>query len=275
MADRNSFPVGRTSSLFVTITVAAALFGMIRFGGLSAQAAQAQAANSAAPTPAERARLLEEQTQPRNEVPFNPADFDKFVGYYELSYPVAFVHVYRNGDHLYNQIAGQPPVELFAESPTKFFETVVAAQWSFVSGPDGKVTEAILHQGGLLRPWHRISKSAYDTFATNLQRRINENKPSPGTEAAVRRQIEEIERTGHALYAEMDAPLAAAAREQQKQMEARFKARGALQSIRFSKVLANGADDYLVTFAHGQSEVIITPLSADGKIAGMFMRDIP
>jgi Domain of unknown function (DUF3471) len=275
MSGRNSFPVKRTNKLFGTIAVAGALFGMILLGGLSVLTAKAQASNSAAPTPAERARLLAEQTQPQKEVPFNAADFDKFVGYYELSSPVAFVHVYRNGDRLYNQITGQQPVELFAESPTEFFETVVAAQWSFVTGPDGQVTEAILHQSGLLRPWLRISNSAYDAFEANLQRRIKENKPSSGTEAAVRRQIEEVERTGHALYSEMDAPLAAAAREQQKQMEARFKVRGALQSIRFSRVLPDGDDDYLVTFAHTKAEVIITPLSANGKIAGMLIRDIP
>lgn len=77
-----------------------------------------------------------------------------------------------------------------------------------MTGSNGQVTEAILHQGGPLRPWLRSSKTANDAFEAKLQQRIRENKPSPGTEQAVKRQIDEEERAGHALYAEMAAPLA-------------------------------------------------------------------
>jgi beta-lactamase regulating signal transducer with metallopeptidase domain len=276
MSGRSAFPVGRVRKLLVSISIAGALIGMALFAGLSAPAAQAQTSNSAAPTPADRAQLLAEQTRPQKEVPFNPTDFDKFAGYYKSrEFPDFYARVYRDGDHFYAQLTGQPPVEEFPESPTEFFATVVAAQISFVSSAEGRVTEMVIHQNGFLRPWLRVSKSAYDAFETNLEQRIKENEPSPGTEAAVQRQIEEMERAGHALYAEMDAPLAAAAHEQEKQMKARFKVRGALESIRFSRVLPNGDDDYLVTFAHTQAEFIITPLSANGKISGMLLRDIP
>jgi hypothetical protein len=275
MSGRSARPVGRPKKLLVSISIAGALIGMALVGGQSTPVAEAQTSNSEIPTPAERAKLLTEQTRPQKEVPFIPADFDRFVGYYKDTTSGLYARVYRERDRYYSQLTGQSSVEFFPESPTEFFATVVAAQISFVSNTEGRVTEMVIHQNGFLRPWLRISKSAYDAFETDLQQRIKGNEPSSGTEAAVRRQIEEAERTGHALYAEMDAPLAAAARKQQKQMEARFKMRGALQSIRFSRVLPNGDDVYLVTFAHTQAEVIITPLLANGKIAGMLIRDLP
>lgn len=275
MSSRRVFAVGRDERSQVAISIAGILVGMVLFGGLSIPVARAQASGSAASAPAERAKLLAEQERPQKEVPLNPKKFDKFVGYYRLSSPVVFAHMYRSEDHFYTQLTDQPPVEVFPESPTEFFATVVAAQWSFVIGSNGQVTEAILHQSGYLRPWLRSSKSANDAFEAERRQRINENKPSPGTEEAIRRQIEEIERTGHALYTEMDAPLAAAAHEQEKQMEGRFKKRGALESLRFSRVLPNGDDDYVATFAHAQVEVIITPLSPDGRIGGLLFRDIP
>ena len=84
-----------------------------------------------------------------------------------------------------------------------------------------------------------------------------------------------MEKTGHALYAEMAPGLAAAARQQSAQFEAMMKRVGPLSSLRFAKVLPNGADDYVATFAHGQLEVIIVPLTPDGKIPGMLYRPIP
>ncbi len=212
---------------------------------------------------------------PQKQVPFNTVDFDEFVGYYRFGDPVTFAHIYRDGDRLETQLTAQPPVQVFAEGPTEFFATLVAAQWTFVIGPDGNVTEAILHQGGYLRPWIKSSKAANDEFEANLQLRIKENKPSPGTADAIRRQIDAEEKTGHALYSEMGPLLAAAAHEQEQQARANFLARGPLQSLTFSKVLPNGANDYLAVFAQGQVEVIITPLSDDGKIAGLLFRNIP
>jgi len=45
------------------------------------------------------------------------------------------------------QATGQGKVEVFPESETAFFLKVVDAQITFVK-EDGKVTHAILHQGG-------------------------------------------------------------------------------------------------------------------------------
>jgi beta-lactamase regulating signal transducer with metallopeptidase domain len=275
MSGRCTFPVGPTKKLLVTVSIAGALCAMVLCGGLSVPVARAQASGSALPAPADHAKLLAEQQQPQKEVPFNPTDFDKFVGYYRFGpsdAPLAFAHVYREGDHYYTQLTAQPPVEEFPESPTEFFATVVAAQISFVTGPDGRVSGMVLHQNGYLRPWPRSSKSANDAFESKLQQRIKDNRPSPGSEAAVQRQIQSLESTSHQLYAEMTPQLAAAARAQDPQHTAMWKRLGALHSLRFDSVLPNGNSEYLATFAHGDLVVIIAPLTPDGKISGLLYR---
>ena len=185
---------------------------------------------------------------------------------------MGFARTYRKDAHYYLQLTGQPPVQVFPESPTKFFATVVAAQISFMTGPNGRATGMVLHQNGYLRTWPRSSKTAYAAFESELRHRIQENRPSPGTEAAIRRQIHSLESTGHGLYAEMTPELAAAARAQDPQTAALWKRLGALRSLRFAGVLSNGSDDYNATFAHGQLVIIISPLTSDGKIAGLLYR---
>lgn len=275
MSDYCTCPASPARKGLVTVYLAGALSALVLCGGLPVPVARAQAPGAALPAQAEHAKLLAEQQQPQKEVPFVPADFDKFVGYYRFGSsgaPRAFAHVYRKGDHYYSQLTGQPPVEVFPESPTEFFATVVAAQISFATGPDGGVTGMVLHQNGYLRPWPRSSKSAYDAFEAKLQQRVRENRPSPGTEAAIRRQIQSLETTSHQLYAEMTPQLAAAARAQDPQHTAMWKRLGALHSLGFESVLPNGNDDYLATFAHGQLVVIIAPLTPDGKISGLLYR---
>ncbi len=250
----------------VGLTVILGAWGVAR-----ADTASVQARDSAA---ALRARRLAEQSRPQHEVPFNPTDFDKFVGYYELA-PMVFFHVFRRADHYYAQLTGQPPVREYPESATKFFATVVAAQISFVSDARGRVTGLVLHQDGYLRAARRVSRQTAARAESQLQRRIEHNVPAPGTAAAVRAQILSFEHTGHALYARMTPGLAAAARAQAGKAAPLFHSLGALQSLHHYKVLGNGADDYLATFAHGRLEVIIAPLTPGGKVQGLFFHPVP
>jgi beta-lactamase regulating signal transducer with metallopeptidase domain len=272
MSGRSARPVGNPKKLLISISIAGALIGMALIGGLSTPVAQAQTFNSAIPSPAERAKLLAEQTQPQKEVPFNPADFDRFVGYYKDTTSDLYARVYRDGDRYYLQLTGQPPTEVFPESPTEFFATVVAAQISFESNAEGRVTEMIIHQNGFLRPWLRVSKSAYAAFEKHLQQRINENEPSPGTQVAIERQIQSLDHTGHQIYDEMIPALAAGMRTQDPLHTAMWKRLGAFQSLKFVRVLPNGNDFYLATFAHGQVVVTISALTPDGKISSLGYR---
>lgn len=274
MSGRGVIRIGRARQISVAIALAGALSASILIAAPALPAAQAQESSGMIPTPAERARLLAEQTRPQKEVSFNPIDFDKYVGYYELGTSV-FFHVFRRGTRYFAQLTGQPAIEQYPESPTEFFATVVPAQISFVSDAAGRVSGLVLHQNGTLMPARRVPKRVALAAEAALKIRIAENSPSPGSAAAIRTQIESYRRTGHALYSRMSPALAQAAHQQATQSAALFRKLGAFESLRFAKVAPDGADVYLATFARGRLEIFIAPLSSEGKITGMFLHPIP
>jgi CubicO group peptidase (beta-lactamase class C family) len=77
----------------------------------------------------------------------DPKIYDSYVGKYELR-PNFILTVRRDGDRLLTQATGQPEFEIYPESETKFFVKVFEAQITFVKDTTGKVTQAILNQGG-------------------------------------------------------------------------------------------------------------------------------
>jgi beta-lactamase regulating signal transducer with metallopeptidase domain len=87
------------------------------------------------------------EMQPRKQVGIDPAILDNYIGRYATVN--ADFDVTRKGEHLYVKLGSQPSVEVFAEGPHDFFYTVVAAQITFETGPDGKATQLILHQAGM------------------------------------------------------------------------------------------------------------------------------
>jgi hypothetical protein len=63
--------------------------------------------------------------------------------------------VFLDGEQLKTQLDGQPAFDLFAESPSKFFLTVVDATLTFA--PDsGAVTSVTLHQGPAVIEFKRV-----------------------------------------------------------------------------------------------------------------------
>ena len=85
----------------------------------------------------------------------DPSIYDAYVGEYQLA-PTFTITVARAGNRLLAQATGQPQVELFPESETKFFLRVVDAQITFVRNEQGQVTGLILHQGGRDMPGRKI-----------------------------------------------------------------------------------------------------------------------
>jgi hypothetical protein len=197
---------------------------------------------------------------------------DKFIGYYQRG--MAYFHIYRHGSDYYSQITGQVPVQIFPGGPARFFATVVAADLTFAIGPGGNVTGLVLHQNGLTIPWQRVSTVAAKAAVAKLQQRIRDKVPSPGTEAALRHQIETLER-GEPDYSAMGPGLAEASRQQLPQIRDLFKRMGGLKSLVFSKVLPNGVDLYVATFEHGRLDCMIAPLSPAGKVVGDFYHEAP
>ena len=85
--------------------------------------------------------------QPRQAIQLDPAVYDAYVGEYEIA-PGFSIAITREGDKIFAQATGQPKLEIFPESETKFFLKEVDAQLEFVRGDDGKATGARLLQGG-------------------------------------------------------------------------------------------------------------------------------
>ena len=82
----------------------------------------------------------------REPVVIAPEILKAYEGKYELQ-PGFVLEVTTQGSQLFAQATGQPKAEVFAESETKFFLKVVAAEITF-NKKNGKVTSLTLNQGG-------------------------------------------------------------------------------------------------------------------------------
>ena len=91
-------------------------------------------------------RTDEAAPPPLKEVAIDPAALGPLVGVYALA-PGFDIAVTREGDHLFAQATGQERLELFPESPVRFFFKLVDAQIDFVL-ESGRAVSLVLHQGG-------------------------------------------------------------------------------------------------------------------------------
>ena len=85
--------------------------------------------------------------QERKEVEVDAATLEKYAGVYALT-PDFVLKVRLQEGRLLVQATSQPELEVYAESPTKFFYKVVDAQITFVLDDEGRVEKLILHQFG-------------------------------------------------------------------------------------------------------------------------------
>jgi len=92
---------------------------------------------------------------PKKEISVDPKIYDQYVGDYELA-PGFTITIIKRDAKLISLATGQPEVELFPESETKFFLKVVEAQVEFVKDASGKVTGLVLTQGGRTMPAKKI-----------------------------------------------------------------------------------------------------------------------
>jgi hypothetical protein len=143
----------------------------------------------------------------------------------------------------------------------------------------GAVTQATLHQNGRDSTAKRLSeaeakRAQSDSEARNAEiaKRFKEQTQSPGTEAAVRRAIQELQ-TGEPKYELMGDQLAAVTRQQLPQLKAAVGQFGAVQSVAFKGVGPAGADIYEVKFERATTEWRIM-LDAGGKTISLNFRPL-
>jgi DNA-binding transcriptional MerR regulator len=214
-----------------------------------------------------------EQARPRSAVRIDPALLDRYIGHFRFEGGSQVATITRDGDRLFVKVVGQSAVEIFPESEHEFFFKVVTAQITFVVEPDGTANALMLHQAGLVQKATRIDDQRAQQAIAELEKKIGCNKPSAGTEEALRRLIMQS-RLGEIDYAAMTDALAALTREQATTMAAELGSAGALQGMRFRGVGRDGCDVYEVSFANGDMEWRIA-LATDGKIRTIFLRWLP
>jgi hypothetical protein len=191
---------------------------------------------------------------------------DNYVGYYRLS-PISVLTVSRESDHLLARITAQYDFPLFPERADKFFFKNVPAQISFVTGAQGPATALILHQNGIETPAPRIDQAAAQAIEANLTKRVKAAQPIPGSDAALRRQIDGFVQ-GAPDSRDMTDDLAAITRPQTARIERHFAELGTLQSMGFIGVGTEGWDVYQAKFVNGFmiARIFVTP---DGKVSGL------
>jgi Beta-lactamase/Domain of unknown function (DUF3471) len=197
---------------------------------------------------------------------------DSYVGHYELSANF-ILHVTRAGDQLSVQGTGQPGATVYPKSKVEFFYKIVDAQFTFETDEQGNATALVLHQNGRDRTAKRIDAATAQHLEDDIAQRFKEQKANPGSEASVRRQIDELQRREPNLE-EFTPSLAEIARPQMPHIFEMIANLGALQSVTFKRVGPGGLDIYDLQFEHGSLEWRIL-LDADGKIADQFFRPVP
>ena len=190
----------------------------------------------------------------------------RYTGVYAMGPGVNTIVTLENGQ-LVSQMTHQQKLPLAPLSTNIFTPKVVDAQVEFPKDEQGPASQIVLHQNGRDMTAKRLNdaeaKIVLDASA-DFDRRFKEQKPAAGSEAAVRRMIDELI-AGKPNYDLMSPGLAGVTRQQLTGIQSTFAEFGALQSIAFKGVGPGGADIYQVKFEKGSLDYRIW-LAPDGKV---------
>jgi CubicO group peptidase (beta-lactamase class C family) len=214
------------------------------------------------------------QPSERKEITLDPKVLSRYVGAYQLG-PGMLITLESN--QLISKLGTQPPVPIFPESETLFFAKVVDAQIEFPKvDAEGKASQMILHQNGRDITAKRLddaeAKRLADAAAA-AAKRFKDQTAAPGSEAALRKMIEDV-RLGKPDYDKMSSGLAGATRQQLPQLQSTVTRLGAIQSMTFKGVGPAGADIFEVKLEKGSLEYRIW-LAPDGKVESANVRPLP
>ena len=114
------------------------------------------------------------QSGRRTQVPVAPEVLQRYTGHYVTPLGVGLEVVSSDG-RLLVQVFGQPQVEVYPESETRFFYRIIPAQLEFVSA-GGDVTAVVLHQNGIEQRLDRVSADEARRISTWLQERLSKQQ---------------------------------------------------------------------------------------------------
>ena len=206
------------------------------------------------------------------EAAVSSLSLERYIGYYEMA-PNFVLTVTRKGDQLYVQETGQAGAAIYSKSDHEFFYKVVNAQISFETNVQGQVTGLVLHQNGLDHSAKRIEEVEAKKLDDAVARRFREQTPIPGSEAATRHLIDEIQRC-QVDYELFTPQFALRARQNESSTQTLLASLGALQMVTFKRVDPGGADIYEARF-DGGSIIWRIVMASDGKIAGVGIEKSP
>jgi CubicO group peptidase (beta-lactamase class C family) len=196
---------------------------------------------------------------------------DQLNGYYRVPEGEVMT-VSRAGDHLHSEGYLQR-MDVYPQSEKEFFSKREDIQFTFRTQKSGRVVALVLHQNNRDTTAIRISDREGKQLADALAKRINDQTPSPNSEAVLRRSIARII-AGTPDYTQMGQALADITRAQLPQLQTTFKGWGELKAIAFKGVGPLGADIYNVTFERATVEYRIS-LGVDGKLIGARFQPLP
>jgi CubicO group peptidase (beta-lactamase class C family) len=211
----------------------------------------------------------------RKEITVDPKILSHYVGAYRMAAGPSFL-ITLDGNQLNSKLGNQPVVPVFPQSETMFFAKVVDAQLEFAKiDSQGVPGQLILHQNGRDQTANRLSEAEAKQIEAESKeiaeataaaiKRFKDQTQDPRTEAALRRDIEEL-RLGQPKYELMSSGLANVTRQQLPQLTATITQLGAVVSVTFKGVGPGGADIYDVKFEHGSTEWRLM-MQSDLKVA--------
>ena len=145
--------------------------------------------------------------------------------------------------------------------------------FGFDRDAQGQATELVLHQNGRDQTAKRISDSEAKQLEDALAKRVKEQIAAPGSEAATRKLIDQMQRK-QVDYEQFTPDFAIVARQNAAPVEGLIASLGALQSVTFKGVGPGGGDIYDIKFESGAVDwrIILAP---DGKVASVGVRKLP
>ncbi|WP_316207539.1 DUF3471 domain-containing protein [Bradyrhizobium sp. SZCCHNR3118] len=262
--------LGRTGKTLLRTAAVISVSSPLLYGVLMPPKVTAQTQlGISAPSDEEIAQKRAEQSRPRTAIPYDPSQFDKFVGNYQHEHaPNMFFTITREGDHFYTRLSGQIKVEIFPESDAIFFAKIVPAQLSFNLDAGGNVTGLVLHQNGREQLFKRVDASVVREAESAIQRRIDENKPDMERQTLLRREIE-AEQKGTPDLEIMSPSLKSAADKQWPEIQDTNRRLGKFLALEFLHVDQRDWDIYQAKYEHGYGIWSVGPLSADHKLVGI------
>jgi len=212
---------------------------------------------------------MADQARPRTAIALLPEALAKFAGYYAIpSAPELPLVVTVENGHLFAGLLGQPASEIFPESDHQFFTPERPGQEEFRIDAAGRVTSVVLHWNGSEFTASRLDPAAVREVQAALAGRIAANTPQPGSEAALRGHIGQIQR-GEINDGSLAYGMAASIRAILPQIRPDMLALGPVVAVAFEGVGLDGMDIYRVTHANGARRWRIR-LTGDGRIESMW-----